>query len=252
MASYPPPGDCVHCGQFNRALTWDHVFPKSWYPDTTPPNLEKWQIPVCTPCNQEYGKLEDDLLLRIGLCLDPSDSRSSGITEKVIRALNPKFAKSAKDRRHREARRQKILRESFSPSKMPGDAFFPHFDRPASGSTQSPFGVRMCATHIEKLTIKIVKGITYLEDGYIIKDPYRIATFVLHDKDAVSLVSLLIKSGTTYAREPGIVVTRAAALDDFKTAVYSISIWSRLDMYAIVGHKDHMVPRVLPTQSSGA
>jgi hypothetical protein len=28
---------------------WDHVFPISWYPDTTPPDLEKWKIPSCLP-----------------------------------------------------------------------------------------------------------------------------------------------------------------------------------------------------------
>jgi hypothetical protein len=44
-------GKCVHCLQDPVELTWDHVLPVSWYPTTTPPNLEKWQIPSCWPCN---------------------------------------------------------------------------------------------------------------------------------------------------------------------------------------------------------
>ena len=54
------PGKCVHCLKDVEERNSDHVFPESWYPDSTPPNLEKWQIPSCIPCNSEYGKLEQD------------------------------------------------------------------------------------------------------------------------------------------------------------------------------------------------
>ena len=44
---------CVYCLKLFEELTSDHVFPKSWYPETTPENLEKWQMPACVECNQE-------------------------------------------------------------------------------------------------------------------------------------------------------------------------------------------------------
>jgi hypothetical protein len=31
--------------------------------------LKKWQIPSCIPCNNEYGKIENDFLIRVGLAL---------------------------------------------------------------------------------------------------------------------------------------------------------------------------------------
>ena len=43
------------------------MFPKAWYPDATPKDLEKWQIPSCLDCNQRYGKIENDLLGRVAL-----------------------------------------------------------------------------------------------------------------------------------------------------------------------------------------
>src|SRR5947208_16017660 len=35
-------GKCVHCLKDVAERNSDHVFPASWYPDSTPPNLEKW------------------------------------------------------------------------------------------------------------------------------------------------------------------------------------------------------------------
>jgi hypothetical protein len=64
-------GKCVHCLKDNVELTDDHMFPKSWYPDTTAENLEKWTIPSCLECNQRLGKLERDLIGRVGAGTKP-------------------------------------------------------------------------------------------------------------------------------------------------------------------------------------
>jgi hypothetical protein len=62
MAKNPGRGQCVHCLKGTQERNWDHVFPKSWYPDTTGADTEKWQIPSCLSCNDRYGKLECDLI----------------------------------------------------------------------------------------------------------------------------------------------------------------------------------------------
>src|ERR1700680_4718573 len=103
------PGKCVHCLQEVEERNSDHVFPLSFYPDSTPPNLEKWQIPSCIPCNSDYGKLEQDLSLKVGLCLDPFDPASASIVQKALRSLKPAAARDTRDARHRHHKRQKLL-----------------------------------------------------------------------------------------------------------------------------------------------
>ena len=74
---------CVHCLKDIDEMTDDHLFPVSWYPKSTPENLAKWKFPSCKECNSNLGKIEEDLLWRLGLTIDPADARSSGIAEKV-------------------------------------------------------------------------------------------------------------------------------------------------------------------------
>jgi hypothetical protein len=46
---------------------------------------------------------------------------------------------------------------------------------------------------------------------------------------------MLNRYGKVYAREPGIIVSRATAIDDKKTSFYSIEMWGQVKMYASVG-----------------
>jgi len=62
---------CAHCLKYVDKATSDHVFPKSWYPSTTPKGVEKWQMPSCIECNSRMGKIENELLLKFGLCVSP-------------------------------------------------------------------------------------------------------------------------------------------------------------------------------------
>jgi hypothetical protein len=81
------PGKCVHCLKEVEVRNSDHLFPTSWYPDSTPLNLEKWQILSCIPCNSDCGKLESDFLSRVGLCLDPHASASKSVVETALRSM---------------------------------------------------------------------------------------------------------------------------------------------------------------------
>ena len=99
----PPVGKCVHCLTDNVPRNWDHVFPKSWYPDTTPHNISKWVIPSCCKCNREYGELEQDLLMRLACCVDPKAAATSGIYQKVLRSMDARYAPSQKEARIRIA-----------------------------------------------------------------------------------------------------------------------------------------------------
>jgi hypothetical protein len=97
MAKNPGKGQCVHCLKEGVERNWDHVFPQSWYPDTTAADMEKWQIPSCIACNDRYGKLERDLIGRLGLALDAKNSASAGLADTALRAINPDAAKNDGD-----------------------------------------------------------------------------------------------------------------------------------------------------------
>ncbi|MCX7309636.1 MAG: hypothetical protein NTZ72_17510 [Afipia sp.] len=75
--------------------------------------MEKWQIPSCIACNARYGKLERDLIGRLGLALDANNPASAGLAERALRAINPDVAKSEGDATARDARAKKILREMY-------------------------------------------------------------------------------------------------------------------------------------------
>ena len=74
---------CVIClKNFNDSIegdfrTKEHVFPKSWYPESTPNDLEKWKVPSCKRCNNEYSFYEQDLLIRLGLGLFKKNEKCS-------------------------------------------------------------------------------------------------------------------------------------------------------------------------------
>jgi len=210
----------VHCLVPLTRPTSDHVFPKSWYPDTTPDNLGKWRIPSCPRCNADYGKLENYLLIRIGLCLDPDDPRSLGIVEKALRAIDPTAAKNERDRIHRERKRQQILKEAFFGQEMPHQATYPNFGDIWGQRRSEQIALRISAKTVARLTEKIVRDIMFLEDGEHIEPPLAIHSYAIQDDKASPIKTFLKRRGTVYAREPGIVVSRAVSDTGSVKAMY--------------------------------
>jgi hypothetical protein len=218
-------------------LTWDHVFPKSWYPDTTPPNLEKWKVPACLKCNREYGVLEEDLFTAFGLCLDPDAEDTKALVEKALRAIDPSAGRDSKDKKKRAQRRLRILSQLMDADQIPEHATLPHFGRTDIPDGETG-GIRIRARYLEKFCGKIVRGISYLEDGLLIRPPYRVHFYSLHDEHAQPLVAACQRYGKVYAREPGIEILRAVTPEDGVSSVYAITIWKRLKMYAAVDAHD--------------
>jgi hypothetical protein len=224
-------GKCVHCLKIFDSLTWDHVFPKAWYPDTTDPNLYKWQIPSCKRCNNEYGNLENDLLIRFAMCLDPSDPDCTSIVEKGERAVDPKCAKGKKDRDNRQAKRKKVIREMSVGESIPQKHIYPNFGLYPNIPIQEQGSISIKKYSIERLAEKIVRGIVYMEDKKFIEPPLKIELLVLHDKDAKQFIEIVRQEGAIYAREPGIVVNRAVFGE---ISLFIIEIWKRFKMYVTV------------------
>ena len=233
MAKKPGPGKCVHCLRDVEERNFDHVFPKAWYPDSTPPDLEKWQIPSCLRCNTEYGKLEQDFLLKVGMCLDPFAPASASIVRKMARSLNPAFGRNPRDAQHRLGKARNILSQTRQGDQIPSHGFFPGLgDRWAMSDER--VAVPIPKLSFKRVTEKIVRGVFYIEDKKFIEPPYKIDFYAVEDRDATLVERMLDQFGSEYAREPGIVVRRAIAHEDGVSAVFAITSWQQFKTYAVV------------------
>lgn len=215
-------------------LTWDHLLPRAWYPATTPPELEKWQIPSCMACNQEYGRIESDLLVRFGMCLDPTKAAASGIAEKALRALDPAQAKNSRDARARQKNRERFIAELMPVQQVPQHSVLPGFGLPLSAAQLETGGVRIPKKGLERLAEKICRGIFYIEERCFIEPPYEITSYVLNDAGAAYADGILERYGVSHTRGPGLVIRRAKTTDDQMAAMLSIEVWGQLKMHATV------------------
>jgi hypothetical protein len=85
---------------------------------------------------------------------------------------------------------------------------------------------------VERITEKIVRGITFIEGSMLIEPSHKIDVFVLNDEGAAPIRESIERYGTEYARGPGIVVRRAAAHDDPRCAVFEIELFQQFRSYA--------------------
>jgi hypothetical protein len=224
----------VHCLGTFEVLTWDHVFPSGWYPEGTPDDLEKWKMPACRKCNLEHSKGEGDLLVKLGMCIDPDEPKSAGIAEKALRATRASEGRDEQDAKRREALRQKLLRQVLEGDDIPRHAIFPGFGSLPGQSKQEQVAIPVSATAIRRLAEKVVRGLIYVVDGKIVDDPYVVDIHVLDEAGAEAIRAALAKHGQVFERGPGIVVTRAVTPEDELSGFYEVSIWGRFKVYASV------------------
>jgi hypothetical protein len=158
MAKNPSAGKCVHCLSDSVERSWDHVFPKSWYPDATPENLEKWQIPSCIPCNQRYSKIEGDSLSRVGLALDPKNPASKSIVEAALRSMNPAAGRDERDATLRAARGKKVLGEMLHGEQIPRESVIPGMGERWNRKVEDQKAVRIPAASLRAMTEKMVRA----------------------------------------------------------------------------------------------
>lgn len=234
MAKRPPPGKCVHCQAENVDRNWDHVFPEAWYPDTTPQDLYKWQIPSCEKCNQQYGEMEEDMLLRLALAVDPKAPETSGIVAKALRSIKPEAGKSERDRSARAARAARLGAQLIDGPAIPLQSVYPGLGERWGRPAGSGIGIPIPAESFRRLTEKIVRGIYFIEHKKFIEPPYIIEFYALTDEGAEPIKALIEQHGREYAREPGIVVRLAVPHDDPMSSLVEISIWAQVKMYASV------------------
>jgi hypothetical protein len=234
LAKRPTAGKCVHCLKDPVERNWDHVFPESWYPDSSPENQYKWQIPSCIPCNSALGRIEEEFLRQVGLCLDPNAPASRSVVQKALRVHRPSAGKNERDRSARAALRKRTLNEALEGAAIPQEGTYPgmgeRWDRPKKDQV----AVTIPADSFRRLTEKIVRGIFFVVDRKFIEPPFVVEFFALDPSVGKSIREVIDKFGTTYARQPGIVVRRAVAPEDGISSFFEIEFWGQFKTYASV------------------
>jgi hypothetical protein len=205
---------CVHC--LNPAgNTRDHVFPAAWYPEITPGDVQRTTAPSCRPCNGKFGKLENYLLGRLGLCIDPAKAESAGIPGKALRAvgIGVESELSSKEKTIRAKLKSKLMRETMPyaqvagrPGILPG--FGPHHDFPL----EAQIAVSVNAEALKDVCRKIVRGLEHHVSDRYIEPPYVLDVFFIDDEAAEKLVTGFGQRSLYLG--PGFRVQRAVAGDD--------------------------------------
>lgn len=234
MARPPKRGKCVHCLRHPVERNWDHVFPESWYPTSTPANLAKWQVPSCVQCNSELGRIEKEFFVRIALCLDPNDPAFTGMAAKALRSMDPRHGKSPGDRCARARLAEKINSELLIGEAIPTQGTYPSLGERWGRPRQAGIALTIPADFFRRITEKVVRGITYIESKRFIDPPHRVAFFALDDAGAATMRQVLETYGQVLAREPGIVIRRAVTPEDGVSALYEIEFWKQFKTYASV------------------
>ncbi len=230
-------GRCVHCLRHSALITRDHVFPKSWYPSNARKDTWKWQIPACRRCNARYGKIEEEMLTKLGLCVDPTKPGLAELIERARRSIDPRAGKSERDASLRWARRQKLLQDMRWGRDVPNQGIYPGLGERWERPPEEQGAVLIPRAHFRRLSEKITRGIHYLVERHYIPPPFVIDQVAVDDSDASPIAELLQEYGQEFAHEPGITVRRAVTRDDSTSSALCIEIWETFKMYAFVTNR---------------
>jgi len=220
-------GECIYCGKVGP-VTDEHVLPDAWYPDDTPPDEWRWQVPACSRCNARYGKMESKILPFLAMSVEPWQRGGKGITEKAWRSLDVSCARDeehAKKRTHvRELMRRRFARAPLS-----------------EVVNALPLGWKQqlgtyATTYVRyedcwPVFGKIVRGLSYIvSGGQRITEEYAVRIF--RDFDLVPLIFRMTPA-IAYSCGPGILVQRIG-IDPYPMAFYEVVIWNTHRYFAIV------------------
>jgi hypothetical protein len=116
---------------------------------------------------------------------------------------------------------------------IPRESVFPGFG-PEEWPDEPHLVIPVPKRAIDRLVEKIVRGITYVEDGALIEDTHVIEPRYMHEDSAGLLHEQFARFGKRFERKPGLVIERCVSPEDGVSSMYRIEIWGRLRVYAFV------------------
>lgn len=216
---------CIHCLK-PAGDTRDHVFPTSWYPDSTPGEIQRPIAPSCEPCNGKSGHDESHVLGRLGLCVDPTKLQSAGIAPKALRAvgIGADADLSVKEKTYRSNLKKKLLQQMSPYTKVAGKSgIVPGFGPRGEFPRESQIAVSVNAESLKRVCRKIVRGLEYTIAGRYIEPPYMLEVYFIED-EAAQLVARWFGPASLHLG-PGFHVQRASSQDDHGNVLYRIKVW---------------------------
>jgi hypothetical protein len=224
---------CIYCLSKAGPPTIDHVIPRSFYPDSTPPNQAKWKAPCCSKCNNRYSKIEKEILEKLGLCLNPDDITARGVAQRAVRAFRPSLGKSLKDKASRARRRESILKDSLELSGIPLRGILPRFGPPAE-STEGPLAtVKIHHSMLEVFGVKLIKGLLYVTGGFYLDSKFRITCKILTEQGDSLMNRDYGHLGTIHELAPGISATIALS-EQPPAGLFRFQFWNKLVLHGTV------------------
>lgn len=225
-------GRCIHCRRKMEkgSETSDHVFPSSWYPDSTSKKVQRWTAPSCAACNGEFGEKEKQILVRVALCIDPTKPEALGLVKRAYRALGISVTNvDADELKIRRALKQEVFRGAQIYSGVPKLNIVPGLGPHPQVPHGPQYEIGISAGDLMDVVKKIVRGFEYwLGDGRIIDAPFSVEVFTLRDDDIPPTVTSLLEIFGRAELGPGVRVRRGAATDGSGAVFYEVVIWDTM------------------------
>lgn len=215
--------------------TKDHVFPASWYPETTPGDVQRLTVPSCGPCNNRLGNSERELFVRLALCVDPRKAEASGLSSKAMRSMGiGAEGLSSGEAAARRAQKLKII-ASTAPYEA-GTETFPGLGPHPGFAGDKQLQISIPADMLREVAKKMVRGCEYALANRIIEKPYDVEVYFVHEHNVPNVVARALEgpSANKACMGPGFSVTRAAAHDEPNSVMYKIIVWGTIVFYASV------------------
>jgi hypothetical protein len=177
--------------------------------------------------------MEESLLLRFALCIDPQKQAASGISKKVRRAFGIGVTGlSESEKRIRKALKDEILGKAKVYDEGVDPYVIPGFGLHAGFPSELQIQIEIPANAVHSVAKKILRGCEYwLADGRIVEPPYELEVFI--PREAPKELLQHMQFGPDYLG-PGCRIRRAVPVDDPRAAIYQIVIWETLTLFFAV------------------
>lgn len=231
---------CVYCrrSMTDEDQTEDHVIGLSWFPESTPDNIEKWKVPAHKTCNVKFGATENRVRTLLALGVDRSQLAAKGVVEAALRSINPQAAKSKRDSTHRAAHRDRIVRDIYEVKSLPTAGVLPSF---VSNFTElgSRHAFRIDAEDLNSVVKKWIQGIHYCEFGRILNKRDIVTVLHLAEGDALAPRRLIFDNGRNFQKGPGVSVGYVSGSDgNRRTVMYRFLIWEKFEVFGSVEERN--------------
>lgn len=232
---------CAYCGD-REGDEREHVFPKSWYPESTPESVQRLIVPGCHDCNQRWSKIEEEFRTEFLMVISPLKNEAQGLHDKFTRSINPTFASDDTGRKMRAGKAKKILRTMKWVPAVPGAP---------QATVRTPSGLFVRASPVRSIeqrvlngaAEKLIRGLQYAKTNQVL-GPIKVDSMLIRpwhgeDPDWVPVLQHLwtIPPDTTLA--PGLEYRhhRQPGLD-----VWDFLVWGQVRFVSFAAAKDAPAP----------